>query len=242
MLRFRRRGGFTLIEILVVVTIIVMAFGFATPTISKFLSNRKVKSITSRLARGLQAGRMRAITKHCDVYVFFLRDRLMLVSARPEVPEFFTYFNDDNERSKMSIHVRFADARVRHDPRPDSGTDQLRGDLPPLPPDVAVTDPVAGKTVLKGLDNWVLEGKHAYLLFKSEGTVEFGSDDGPGDVLPMGFWATPPIDADVIVEELDNKNHGWIDIRPTGNVDVRIEEGSPALDEPSHANEEVEKS
>ncbi len=75
----------------------------------------------------------------------------------------------------------------------------------------------------------VFEGVPVYLLFKSEGTVEFGSADGPGDILSVGFWATPPVDADIIVAEDSNDTHGWIDIRATGNVDTRIAEGAPDL-------------
>jgi prepilin-type N-terminal cleavage/methylation domain-containing protein len=220
------RRGFTLIEILVVVTIIIMAFGFATPTISKFLANKKIKSVASRVARGLQAGRMRAITKHYDVYLFFLRDRMMIVSARAEAPEFFSYFNNEGEKAKMGIYLRFADASTKHDPRPEGGNDQLASDLPSLPGDQDWTRPLPAKALLQG---GLLEGKLVYLLFKSEGTVEFGSADGPGDILPMGFWQTPPIDADVIIQEVGNASHGWIDIRPTGNVDLRIADGTPDL-------------
>jgi len=45
----------------------------------------------------------------------------------------------------------------------------------------------------------------------------------------VGFWATPPVDADIIVAEDSNDTHGWIDIRATGNVDTRIAEGAPDL-------------
>lgn len=223
----RGRQGFTLIEILVVVTIIVLAFGFALPTIGRFMSDKKVKSVTGRMARGLLSGRMKAITKHHDVYVFFLRDRLVTVSARPEVPEFFPYFTNESEKAKMTVAFRFASVMVKHDPKPENAPDMLASELPAAS---ATThdwsQPLAAKTVLQGR---VLGGDPVYLLFKSEGTVEFGSAGGPGDVLPMGFWATPPIDADIIIEEAGNASHGWIDIRPTGNVDTRIEEGTPDL-------------
>jgi hypothetical protein len=165
----------------------------------------------------------------------------MLVSARPETPEFFPYFNNDNERAKMSIYVRFAGARVKHDTRPESKGDMLLSDLPALPADLDVSLPVAAKSVLQGLQGWELEGIRAYLHFKSEGTVEFASDDGPGDILSKGFWATPPIDADVVIEELGNMNHGWIDVRPTGNVDVRIADGSPDVARTQAGGGEAEK-
>jgi len=218
------RPGFTLVEILVVVSIIVIMFGFAAPVIARFMSGKKVKAVTGRLARGLLSARMKAITKQLDVYAFFLHDRMVFISTRPEPPELFPYFADDVEKTKMTIAFRFADVLVKHAP---NAPDLLASDLPSA---AAVaqdwTKPLAAKTVLLGR---VFEGVPVYLLFKSEGTVEFGSADGPGDILSVGFWATPPVDADIIVAEDSNDTHGWIDIRATGNVDTRIAEGAPDL-------------
>jgi hypothetical protein len=179
------------------------------------------------MARGLLSGRMKAISKHHDVYVFFLRDRLMIVSARPEPPEFFSYFTNETEKAKMTLAFRFAGVLVKHDPRPENAPDMLVSDLPsPASATLDWSQPLAAKTVLQGR---VIGGEPVYLLFKSEGTVEFGSAGGPGDVLSLGFWAVPPIDADIIIAEEGNASHGWIDIRATGNVDTRIAEGTPDL-------------
>ena len=218
--------GFTLIEILIVVTIIILVFGFAMPTIGAFMSNQKLKAVSGRLARSLLIARTRAITKHQDVYVIFLPDRLMLASSRLEVPEFHEYFSSQREAAKMTIHLRFADAHVAEKANKEHPYG-LTSDLSDVPPDEDWTKPVSAKMVLEG--GLSSEGKKAYLRFKSDGTVEFGRGQGPGDRLSIEFWADPPRDADIIIEEQANDIKGWIDVRATGNVDSRLKEGDPKI-------------
>jgi prepilin-type N-terminal cleavage/methylation domain-containing protein len=216
-------AGFTLIEILVVVTIIIMVFGFAMPTIAAFMSNQKLKAVTGRLSRSLAIARTRAITKHQEVYVIFFSDRLMLLSSRLEVPELFDYFASRKEAGKMVIHLRFADAYVK-----ETGNEEhelgLTSDLPALPAGENWNEPITAKTVLQ---SGLLDGKEAYLAFRSDGTVEFGHGTGPGDRLSIEYWSDPPRDADFIVEEQGNALKGWVDVRATGNVDTRLEKGDP---------------
>lgn len=217
--------GFTLIEILIVVTIIILVFGFAMPTIGAFLSNQKLKAVSGRLAGSLLIARTRAITKHQDVYIIFLPDRLMIASSRLEVPEFREYFASAREAAKMTIYLRFADAYVSEKANKEHPYG-LTSDLASLPEDEDWTQPVTAKIVLEsGLSG----GKKAFLRFRSDGTVEFGGGSGPGDRLSIEFWADPPRDADIIVEEMANKAKEWIDVRATGNVDSRLKEGDPKV-------------
>ncbi len=222
MARERGKEGFTLVEILIVVTIIIMVFGFAMPTIGKYLSNQKLKAVTGRLARGVLIARTRAITKHDDVYVIFFPHRLMIVSARPRVPEFYDYFTTKKEAAKMTIRLRFANAIIREKGNANDPFG-VESDLSEEPEE-DWTQPITGKEILQ---SGLLTGKTAYLLFHSDGTVEFGSGDGPGDRLSTDFWAKPPRAADIIVEEQGNTMRGWIDIRATGNVESLVKEGTP---------------
>jgi prepilin-type N-terminal cleavage/methylation domain-containing protein len=224
-------AGFTLIEIMIVVTIIILVFGFAAPTLNSYMSNQKLKAVTGRLAQGFSAGRMRAITKHQDMYVIFFADRLMIASSRLEVPELYEYFSSAREASKIRILFRFADASVEEKASKNHPFG-IESDLPPLPPE-DWTQPVTARSVL---ESGVLEGKVAFVIFRSDGTAEFSRTSGPGDRLSVEFWANPPRDADVIVEEQGNPMRGWIDVRPTGNVDMRMKEGelrAAAADESS---------
>ncbi len=231
----RQAAGFTLIEILIVVTIIIMVFGLAMPTLSKYLSNQKLKSVTGRVARGLTLARTRAITKHQEVSVIFFSDQLMVVSSRFEVPERYDYFSSKREASKMVLQLRFADASVSEETKIGRKKKSPEEDLGPEHPYGLVSDlaripeedwskPTTAASVLR---SGLLEGKIAYIKFKSDGTAEFGSGDGPGDRLSIDFWADPPRDADIIVGEQGNSTRGWIDIRATGNVDTRVKVGTP---------------
>jgi prepilin-type N-terminal cleavage/methylation domain-containing protein len=223
--RRSRLPGFTLIEILIVVTIIVIVFGFAMPTLSQYLSNQKLKSVTGRLARGLAVARTRAITKHQDHFVVFFDDRLVVVSERPETPSVYPYFASRREAGKMRIALRFAGAAVE-----EMGNKEhpfgLTSDLA-QPPDEDLSKPISARTLLGGLDSGLVEGKRAFLRFRSDGTVTFGPGEGPGDRLSIDFWAEPPRDADFIVQEQGNKTRGWIDVRATGAVSTFIKEGAP---------------
>lgn len=219
------RRGFTLIEILVVVTIIITVLGFATPTISAFLSNRRLKGVSGQIARALAAARTRAITRHQDVYALFLRDRIMLVPSRPDVPEFFPYHTSAQDADKLTIHLRFAGVRIVGVPMSEAAPLGVESPLPELPERPSGwNEPVAARDMMEG---GALQGPQVFLLFRSEGTVEFGSAGGPGDRLPMGFWADPPVEADIVVEQAGSTTYGWIDIRPTGNVDTRLSTGAP---------------
>ncbi len=219
----RSRTGFTLIEILVVITIIVMVFGFAMPVLGKYLSNQKLKAATGRVARVLLMARSQAITRHDKVYILFFHDRMALASERPRPVELFPYFPGKRQAARMVIRLQFAAARVeeRGDPNDPLG---LVSDLPKVPEGQDWTRPISARGLLTSS---VIVGKKAYIAFNSDGTVEFGAAGGPGDRLSVEFWQDPPRNADIVIEERGNKSRGWIDIRATGHVETKIAEGEP---------------
>lgn len=221
-----RADGFTLIEILIVVTIIIMVFGFAMPTLNEYLSNQKLKAVTGRLARGLLIARTRAITQHQQMYAIFFADQLMIASSRLEPPELMPYFSSKKEAAKMRIRLRFAGAKTEEVASKDHPLG-LVSDLPRLPPEEDWSKPLTAKSLL---ESELFTGKRAYLVFNSDGTVVFGRGGGPGDRLSIEFWAEPPRDADIVIEEQGNATRGWIDVRATGNVDTRVKDGTLRAD------------
>lgn len=67
----RSAGGFSLIELLVVVGIIVVAGAIALPGISRYIRNYNIRGAAQQVAGGLQTARLSAISKNVNLGVIF---------------------------------------------------------------------------------------------------------------------------------------------------------------------------
>jgi prepilin-type N-terminal cleavage/methylation domain-containing protein len=221
MLRKSYRPGFTLVEILVVVTIIILLTGLAVPTINAFMSNRKLKAVTGRFVRGLYQARARAITDHDRIYIFFFKQGMLTVGERSGSVNFEEYFENEREMRKMRIMIRFADVSIYFDPK----TKLLKSELPEFKKGEWMTKPVSKKDIEQ---MGMLGDDPVYLVFNSEGTIELGQGKGPGDVLSFEYMQEKPVDADFVFEEMGSEDvpRGWIDIRQTGNISEKIAMGT----------------
>jgi prepilin-type N-terminal cleavage/methylation domain-containing protein len=70
-LRRRPAGGFSLIELLVVVGIIVVAGAIALPGIARYIRNYNIRGAAQQVAGGLQTARLSAISKNVNLGVIF---------------------------------------------------------------------------------------------------------------------------------------------------------------------------
>lgn len=221
----RKTRGFTLIEVLVVVTIIIIMAGFAMPTISSFLSNRKLKAITGRLTRCLLQARAKAITEHNNTYAIFLNDRIVVLGERASMLTSQKYFQSDKESAGMQIRLRFAGETLSADKAAPQG---VKSDLPAMPEADWSGQAVSALQFMR--HGSFKEGtKHVYMKFMMDGTIQLVSADGPGDVFSLEFMSNPATNADLIVEEIGMDDRpgarGWIDIRATGNVSQKVQVG-----------------
>ena len=88
----------------------------------------------------------------------------------------------------MVIHFRFAGVKIEEKAFPGHPLG-LGGDLPADPADQSppAIDWSKTMTARSILEHEGLQGSAPYLVFKSDGTVQFGRRSGPGDKLSVGF-------------------------------------------------------
>lgn len=68
------RGGFTMIELMVVVAIIVLASGIMGPTIADFMKNRELEGVRGQFGKILNRARLLAVNQRRDFSVVFFRE------------------------------------------------------------------------------------------------------------------------------------------------------------------------
>jgi type IV fimbrial biogenesis protein FimT len=69
--RTARHGGFTLIELVVVIAILALIATFAAPSFTRMLAKKRVEGITSELVTDLQYARSEAMQRNAKVRVKF---------------------------------------------------------------------------------------------------------------------------------------------------------------------------
>ena len=68
------RGGFTMIELMVVVAIIIMATGIMGPTIADFMKNRQLEGVRGQFGNIFNMARLQAVNQRRDISVVFFRE------------------------------------------------------------------------------------------------------------------------------------------------------------------------
>lgn len=72
----KRKGGFTILELMIVVSIIAVMAAIAVPSFSNWAPKFRLRSATDDIAKHLMLARMSAISQNRDVVVsFFKNDR-----------------------------------------------------------------------------------------------------------------------------------------------------------------------
>jgi prepilin-type N-terminal cleavage/methylation domain-containing protein len=80
--RDARRQGFTLVELMVVIAIIVLAAGLMTPTITDFFRNRQLESIRGVFGSSFNMARLRAVNQGTKFSLVFFREGVRIFDEK----------------------------------------------------------------------------------------------------------------------------------------------------------------
>jgi prepilin-type N-terminal cleavage/methylation domain-containing protein len=201
----RGRRGFTLIELMVVVAIVVMAMGIMVPTLLEFFRNQKLKRVRSHFVSAFNIGRLTAIQEGANVRVVFFKEGARIYNTKTKS---FRRDEEWNPRSapgaipQISFELRFAGKKNADLVEYDAwAKDQPNLDLLPTP-----ANPLAGQCDVKGLVG---------IEYQRDGSVVFLQG---ADVSTAKFNKEPPESADIIVRQEGNTEALYIDIRNTGPI------------------------
>jgi prepilin-type N-terminal cleavage/methylation domain-containing protein len=201
-----RLGGFTLIEMIVVMGIIVMMASLMGPTLATMFSNRRLENAGTMVSSVLNEARNTAVTQKRRVAVIFCRDGLRTYREPKygEGTEGFQYLNamrryNVDGRGEISYDLHFADLEYEDIPEELGSLVDCDGNI----------------------DNPSVGGRDVVLWFDRDGTVDFGEYR---DVPTYEFSATPCQIADVEIRMAGSLEICWVDIRATGRTVSKVEE------------------
>jgi len=221
--RTRRRSGFTLIELMVVVAIVVLAMGMLTPTLIEFFRNQKLKNVRTHFASAFNMARLIAITEGTVVRVVFFREGVRVYHVRNRAFRADEDFNPEaapGALSGISFELRFAHLK-------NDELDAYR-DWEKRQPGLMASlgSPGAGQCTVDGL---------VAIEYQRDGTITFLRGENVATSL---FNKDPVEDADILVRQEGNPEALFVDVRQTGQVRTKfskIKEGSPLEAEASQA-------
>lgn len=201
-------GGFTLIELMVVVAIVIMAMGIMTPSLLEYFKNQKLKNVRSHFASALGMARLMAITEGSPIRVVFFREGARVYQTKNRMFRREEEFNPEAAPGSLygiTYELRFArkqNAELEAYRQWEAG--QLNLSLPP-------TEPEAGKCSVEDL---------VAIEFQRDGTVTWLKGENVPTAL---FQKKPPEDADIMVRQDGNPEVLFIDVRQTGQIRATVD-------------------
>lgn len=195
-----RRAGFTLIEMMVTLGIVMVALGLMVPSLSEAFRSRKLTNAGQVIVRTMNRARSDAVSRKQAFTVVFVKSgvRLFKEPKGADPGGFIGGIEAVESDGKSLIHFTLRFAR-------DNGMEQ--DELEEI-----------NEEIERGQD--LGETNDIFVRFLPDGTVDFNKNN---DISSAEYTANR--DADIIIRQdgLDRMK-GLIDIRPTGRVAFKVEE------------------
>ena len=240
--RVAMRAGFTIIELMVVVAIIVMASGVMGPTLIDFMKNRELEGIRGQFGNIFNMARLQAVNQRRDISVVFFREGPRVFDELRKV-----FVDKDVWSSKGAAlgelppeiwyGLGFAGGVSSYDKDRDLAVFLSRKDrgktiprsIPPFSQWAESPRSIysRGETKSRSGSSAAGNGARRYrtndlfkVTFNRNGTMVFsdGCSDVPSSVFNNEGTAGRPRTADVVILQYDSQMACFIDVRPTGQV------------------------
>jgi prepilin-type N-terminal cleavage/methylation domain-containing protein len=201
----RSRSGFTLVEMIVTIGIIIVAAGFIAPAVSAIFQDRRIENAAAIIVSTFHEARNNAVTKKQEYSVVFLKSGLRMY-RHPKGNDKGGFVG-----GLRSINVRDGEHISYEVLSADTSVDEMPVDL-------------QSQREEKRQTHWKPGREDIFVKLLKDGTVDFGKLD---DIPSYRFQSDPPSGGDLILHQKGSRTACYIDIRPTGRVMSKIgEEGS----------------
>ena len=215
------RRGFTIVELMVVIAIIVIAAGFMAPSITDFMKMRQLEAVRGLFGSTFNQARLRAVNQRAKVSLAFFRDgvRVYDLTTRNFVDETFNPTGSPLSGKEVWYELGFLGGKSSWSlPR----YSEWESNHPPRQPRSG------GPKVM------ILEGV-PFLTFQRDGTLVF---DVGTDVSTVTFKKDQPKDADLVIKQKGNQTWSFVDFRTTGQLRTKSEPMGIIPKAPSAAEDE----
>ncbi|NRA75748.1 MAG: type II secretion system protein [Planctomycetes bacterium] len=199
---WRLRAGFTLIEMIVTIGIIIVAAGFIAPAVTAIFQDRRLENAAAIILTTVNEARNAAVTKKQPHSVVFLQAGVRL----------YRHPKGEDEGGFVG------GIRAINIP----GADHVSYDMPCaryLSADLATQL----QCQIEGInqDRWVPLPEDVFITLRPDGTIDFGTND---DIPSYRFNNDPPSGGDLLIRQKGDSRVCFVDIRPTGRVASKVAE------------------
>ena len=204
----RALRGFTLIELMVVIAIIIMAAGLMTPTITDFFRNRQLEGIRGQFGAAFNFARLEAVTKGLRTSMVFFREGVRVYSERQKrfVDELFNPDASQLSNDTVWYKMGFLGGRSNWSlPRYYKWEERQLG--------LQGADRGRAKKTAGG-PQFSVAGLPR-ITFERDGSLTFESGSNVGSAF---FKEAIPSNADIIIEQAGNNTVCYIDYKDTGQI------------------------
>ena len=187
-----RREGFTLIEMMVTIGIIIIAAGFLVPSLAKMFQSRALESAGKLIVSTVREARQEAVTSKTAHRVIFLQNGLQIYKEprKDQGGKFLGAIKPYAPKKAGTIRYNLWFAGKTYEAINEEMTDISEGIM-------------EGDISLRFLPDGTIDfGDHTDIYYREGASVKSDPDNPPADI--------------TIEQEGDPYNRGLIDIRPWG--------------------------
>ena len=212
---FGRRAAFSMVEIMVVVTILLLAFSIMVPALAGFFTNRELEKVAGEINSAISTARMQAVVNRRPFSVVFFQEGVRVYDVKNR-----SWMADDDFDPKTApaasprIHFDLFFAGKHSDGLPAYEEWEIDAPRP------AATRRGSRANPDSGFDQVSVEGLIA-IVFGRDGTLSMIAAGG-SDVPSGKYRMDPPRGADIVVWQDGNDNAAFIDLQSTGSIKFKI--------------------
>jgi hypothetical protein len=209
--------GFTIVELMVVIAIIVLAAGLMTPTITDFFRNRRLEGVRGQFGSAFNSARLTAVNERVRVSLVFFREGVRVFNERDGrfTDEFFSPESSLLSGDEMWYVLGFLDSKPSTAVMPYQEWEKRVKVEAQLKPGGQASGAQSPGVQPGRREPRISVRDLPRITFERDGTLTFTSG---ADVSTTSFQQEVPELADMVIYQAGNSTACFIDFRPTGQM------------------------